>query len=430
MTANGSRTRVIAALASLSLLQAGPAAAGGDWPQWRGPARDGVAPGFVAPATWPDKLAKVWSQTVGEGHSNPVVKGDKVFIHSRQADNEVVQALRLSDGGTIWSTSWPVPYEMHPAAKGHGKGPKSTPALDGASLFTLGISGALVSLDANTGKILWRREFGSEFKQTAPEFGTATSPLVEQGMVVAFVGGLHDGSLSAFDAKTGETRWSLKGEGPGYASPILAEIGGKKQFVTQSDSSIIGVEAATGKLLWKLPLKTAYNENVVTPLMAGDLMIVSAVEYGLRAFRFETQGGVITPKEVWNKPESSLYMSSPVLAGGRLFGFSDRKSGHLFALDPKTGDIIWAGDGRLGENAALISAGDVVLALIDSSELLVLKAGAGAFTPLARYTMADSPTWAHPVPVGDGILIKDRTNLSLWTWRPQKPGNTASPSSY
>ena len=419
---------ILCASATLAASAGGPAT--GDWPQWRGPARDGVAAGFVAPKSWPATLTRVWSVTVGEGHSNPVVSGDRVFLHSREGDKEVVRCLRLSDGGAAWTESWPIAYEMHPAATEHGKGPKSTPALAGGTLYTLGITGVLSALDADSGRTIWRKEFAGQFPATAPQYGTATSPLVDHGLVIAYVGGFHDGSLTAFDAKTGEPRWSLKGEGPGYASPIVAELGGVRQIVTQSDQSIIGVDPATGKLLWKLPLVTPYDQNAVTPLVVGDLLIVSGIEYGLRAYRPEKGGdaktAVLTPREVWNKPEVSLYMSSPVVAEGRLFGFSHRKSGHLFCLEPKTGRVVWTGAGHEGSNMALVSAGDVVLALNDASELFVLAAGAPGFAPVARYSVADSPTWAHPVPVSGGILIKDKTRLSLWSWEAKNTGPASS----
>ncbi|HZI94796.1 MAG TPA: PQQ-binding-like beta-propeller repeat protein, partial [Patescibacteria group bacterium] len=397
-----------------------------DWPQWRGPHRDGVATDAHGPEVWPSKLTKVWSVPVGEGHSNPVVAGERIYLHSREADQEVVRALRLSDGGAEWKESWPVAYEMHPAAQAHGKGPRSTPVISSGTLYTLGVTGSINAIDLANGKTRWRRDFTGEFKTTSPAFGTSSSPLVDRGLVIAYVGGDHDGALVALDEKSGQTRWSYKADGPGYASPIVADLAGSRQIITQSEQSIVGVAAETGRELWKLPLTTPYEQNVVTPLLFEDLVIVSGLEYGLRAYRLERKDNTLTPREVWNRPEVSLYMSSPVIDAGRLFGFSHMRKGHFFCLDPKTGRILWQTTGREGENVALVALGDAVLALNDAAELVVIPAGGATFAPLARYTVADSPTWSHPVPTAGGLLIKDRQNLTLWSWLPKNIGPAGS----
>jgi outer membrane protein assembly factor BamB len=387
-----------------------------DWPQWRGPQRDGVAEAEATPATWPETLKKSWSVPVGEGHASPVVRGDRVWVHAREGEREVVTARKLADGSVLWSQQWDVAYEMHPAAAGHGKGPKSTPVLHDGTLYTLGIQGVLTALDAATGTVRWKHEMSSRFKATSPKFGVAASPAVDRNLVFAPFGGHHDGTLAALDVKTGAPRWSLDGDGPGYASPVVAELAGIRQVITQTDQRIVGVAVQDGRLLWSLPLSTPYDQNAVTPLVLADRLIVSGLEHGLRAYTFERSGDRITPRETWNRPEASLYMSSPVTVAGRLFGFSHRKRGQLVCVDPKSGDMVWSGPDSLGDNAALVAAGNAVLALTDGAELIVMKADAPAFTQLARYKVADSPTWAHPVPAGGGVLVKDKTHLILWTW--------------
>jgi len=208
----------------LVLVVAGSAAHAFDWPQWRGPARDGVAQSAAAPAAWPAALTKAWSVPVGEGHASPIVQGDRAWVHAREGDKEVVTARKLSDGSVLWTQSWDVPYEMHPAATGHGKGPKSTPVLHDGTLFTLGIHGTLTALDAATGTIRWRREMSSRFKVTSPKFGVSASPAVDGELLFAPFGGHHAGTLAALDLKTGEPRWGLDGDGPGYASPVVADL--------------------------------------------------------------------------------------------------------------------------------------------------------------------------------------------------------------
>lgn len=183
-----------------------------EWPQWRGPNRDGVVASFTAPKVWPEKLKTIWKVQAGIGHSSPVVVGRRVYLHSRQEENEVVSCFDLDTGKQLWRDSYPTPYMMNPAAVTHGKGPKSTPVVYNNKLYTLGISGILSCYDDTTGKLRWRREFSNTTKGTSPLFGTAMSPIVDRGLLIAHVGGHDSGALTAFDANTGELRWSWTGD--------------------------------------------------------------------------------------------------------------------------------------------------------------------------------------------------------------------------
>jgi len=152
-----------------------------DWPQWRGPNRDGHVAGFVSPEAWPEKLTRQWKAEVGEGHASPVVVGDRVFVFGRQGEEEIVRAMSLADGREVWSQSYSAPYTMRSDAAPHGKGPKSTPVVSGGRLVTLGISGVLTCWDTRSGKLLWQHEFSNDFKRTWPLYGTAMSPVAERG---------------------------------------------------------------------------------------------------------------------------------------------------------------------------------------------------------------------------------------------------------
>src|SRR5262245_34499820 len=160
-----------------------------DWPQWRGANRDGVIAGFAAPKTWPDQLKSKWKVTVGVGHSTPLVIGKRVYLHSRQGEKEVVAAYDLDTGKSLWQDSYAVEYTMNSAATGHGNGPKSTPAFNDGKLYTLGITGVLSCYEATQGKLLWRKESFALFKAKAPLYGTSTSPIIDQGLVYAYLGG-------------------------------------------------------------------------------------------------------------------------------------------------------------------------------------------------------------------------------------------------
>jgi outer membrane protein assembly factor BamB len=399
----------------LALAPAPPAAspaAVSDWPQWRGPHRDGRARDFTAPQTWPKALREQWRVTVGVGHSSPLLVADRIYVFARVADEEVLLALDAASGKELWRSAQKVAYEMNPAARDHGKGPKSTPVFNNNRIYTLGISGHLSCHDARTGKVKWRKDFAGQYPNTSPLYGTAMSPVVENNLLIAHVGGQDKGALTAFDAETGKVVWSYEQDGPAYSSPIVAELAGARQVLTFTQKELIGLEAATGKLLWKLPAKSSYDTNSVTPVVYKDTVIFSAEGQGITAIRPARRGAVITAEVVWNNKENELYMNSPVLEGNLLFGMSARRKGQFFSIDAETGKTLWQSPGRMGENAAIINAGKVLLFLTNDANLIVVPASAKEYAPLVQYTVAPSPTWAHPVVAGNRILVKDETTLA------------------
>jgi len=379
-----------------------------DWPQWRGPHRDGVAIGFAEPKAWPEKLTLKWKVNVGEGHSSPVVADGRIYVHTRQGDREVVTALSPESGQTIWQENYDAPYKMNPAAVSHGKGVKSTPVVADGRIITFGINGTLSCFDASTGKPQWRKEFGS------PDFGVATSPMVDRGLAIVYVGGNTQGALTAFDAATGAEKWSWKGDGPAYASPIVVELAGTRQVVTESRHNIVGVAAATGELLWQIPFKTAFAQNIVTPALYRDILIFAGTGNPVMGVKVLKKGGQWTTETVWQNEDFSMYLSSPVVSGDLLFGFTERKRGQFFCLRPADGATLWSSDGRQADNAAVVAASSVWLILTPDGNLTVARQSGKAFEPLRKYSVADSATWAHPVVAGRCILIKDATHLALW----------------
>ena len=400
-------------IAGLSL--AVQAAAADNWSQWRGANRDGVALEVSPRKVWPSELEKKWQIEVGIGHSSPVVQGDKVvFSFARQGEQEVVRAISLAEGKELWRKSYPAPYEVSPPAAGHGKGPKSTPVLADGRLFTLGISGVLSCWDAESGDLKWRKEFSKQFKHTSPLYGTAMSPLVDHGRLIVHVGGHDSGALLALDVADGEVAWSWDGDGPAYASPIVAELAGTRQVITQTQNATVGVAADNGALLWKIPFKTEFDQNSVTPVVYEQSIICSGYNRGIERFRIEKEGDEWLTDNIWGNKEVSLYMSSPVTSGERLFGFSHRQKGQLFAIDITTGRTLWTSDGRLGDNAALVRTGDVLWALTTQAELILFRDSAKGFEPLARYKVADTPTWAHPVIAPGSVIVKDEKKLTKW----------------
>jgi outer membrane protein assembly factor BamB len=350
-----------------------------------------------------------------------------VFLFSRENDSEVAHALDLQGGRLLWRQGYRAPYDVYPGAASYGSGPKSTPVVSDGRLFTLGISGILSAFDAANGRILWQKDFTGRFPSTAPPFGTSMSPLMAGGLLLVHAGGHDGGALIAFDPATGEEKWSLAGDGPSYSSPILTKLLDQEQIVIQVHRRILGVDPAAGRVLWSLPFVTPCDQNVVTPLRVGDRLLVSSLDKGTLAIELTRAGSEWTPRIAWHTTEVSMYMSSPVLAGGQVLGLSHRKKGQYFALDADTGKVRWTSDGSQGENAAFVVVGDSVLVLQGDGTLLVLPRDATSFAPARTYRVAESANYAHAVPTASGLLIKDETGLSLFAIPSTRAANGASP---
>ena len=381
-----------------------------DWPQWRGPGRDGAA-AFSAPAAWPATLTKRWEVSVGAGHSSPVIAGDRIVIHARQNDREITRAIELKSGKELWRNEYAAPYTVNPAASAHGPGPKSTPVVANGRVFTFGISGILSAHDLASGKLLWR----TDAPPAPPEFGTALSPIVDTGVVIVHLGAKDQGALTAFDAASGKPRWRWSGDGPAYASPVIAQIGDTRQLVTQSENAVIGVDVAKGTLLWRIPFKTAFDQNSITPVVTKDLVIYSGLDSGTTAVRIVRKGTTWAAEPVWKNEGVAMYMSSPVIVGNTLYGLSHRNRGQFFAIDIATGKTLWTTPGREGENASIIAAGQTLLLSTTNAELIVAKANAAKFEELKRYRTAESAVWAHPAVTGNLIVVKDVDKLICWS---------------
>lgn len=388
------------------------------WSQWRGPARDGVASSFTVPASWPAQLTRRWQVAAGLGHASPVISGNRVVVHSRLGNREVVTAFDLQSGKQLWQDGVDAPYTMNQAAKGHGPGPKSTPAIADGRVFTLGISGIFSAHDVATGKLLWRKNA----PPAPPEFGTAASPVVDGSSVIVHLGGPSTGlrasagagALTAMDVATGTVKWRWTGDGPGYASPIIATLSGTRQVITQSQNKLVSVDAGTGQLLWDVVLKTPYEQNSVTPMILGDLVLYAGLENPTIALRVVKTGARWTTAPAWRNDDVAMYMSSPAVSGPAVYGLSTKNRGQFFAIDSASGKTLWLTRGREAENASIVRAGEYLLMGTTDSELIVARANAARFEEVKRYTVADSAMWAHPAFAGRTIIVKDVDKLIAW----------------
>jgi outer membrane protein assembly factor BamB len=356
---------------------------------------------------------------VGAGHASPVIADGRVFVHARSGEQEVVAAFDAVSGRQQWRDAYDAPYRVNPAAAAHGPGPRSTPAVAGGRLVTLGISGILSCYDATSGTLHWRRRpVASE-----PLYGTAMSPLVDGRSVIVHLGGTESGALMALDLDTGKPRWQWTGGAPAYASPVIATLSQVRQIVTHSRTHLVGVSAVGGQLLWSVPFATDYDQNAVTPVVAQDLVIYSGLARGTHAVRPVLRGGSWLVERGWSNEDVSMYMSSPIVSESTLFGLSHRNRGQFFAVDVRSGRTLWTTRGREADNAGLVSARGVVLALTTNAELIVSSPSTAAFNEIARYDVADTPTWAHPALAGSQIIVRDADSIAAWRvdQRPARP---------
>lgn len=382
------------------------------WPQWRGSDRTATVRAGQLPSAWPAAFNRAWAVTVGEGYSSPVVGGGRVFIHSRKDPQEVVTAIDVQTGAVKWQHSYASAINKNQYAVKMGKGPNATPLLDGGRLFTFGASGQVHAFDAASGKVLWSKDFSARVDTSKLFCGTAASPIIANGAVIIQVGSdVHGGVVTALDPSNGAVKWEWKGDGPGYASPILIDVAGARHLVTLTNRSILGLDAATGRELWTVPFPDEWHENIVSPVWTGAELIVSGIRQGTRAFKLAQTGGAWTATELWKNADVTMYMSSPVTGDGLLYGLSYKRKGQFVALDVKTGALKWASEGREGETASILLGPRHVLFFTNVGALVVASRTPNAFTEEKRYDLSDNETWTTPVFMGNAILVRDATSL-------------------
>jgi len=417
----GMKATFIALLAfsfCLPLIAADNSAAKGNyWPGWLGPERDGWVKGFQPPKKWPAKLKRVWQLRVGTGYGTPVVVGDKVYQHARQDEEEVVWSIDLKTGKKVWRSSHNTSFKMGGGGEKHGKGPKSNPIYSDGRLFVMSITGNLSSWDAASGKLIWRKDYNSRFKPSYPKWGMCNSPVVDGNRVITHFGNVEKGVLVALDVKTGKEIWTQGEDGPCYSSPLLVEHEGVRQVIEWNHRALVGVESKSGKLLWEFPFPhIGTNQNMPTPSFAKGRILLGGENRGLHGIEPKLENGKWTVKAYWSHRKVALDMSSAVVNEGRLFGLSHLSRSRYFCADSHTGEVLWQGPERAGENATFLAFPGHVMALANHGELQVLAAKPDVYKKVASWKVSDNRTWAAPVLLGEGILIKDHEHLTYWSF--------------
>ncbi|MEE2638256.1 MAG: PQQ-binding-like beta-propeller repeat protein [Acidobacteriota bacterium] len=382
-----------------------------EWPGWRGPTRDGTVPASDVPA-WSSRLVPRWTVDVGGGRSSPIVSDGRVFVHSRRAGHEVVTALALATGERLWQTDYPAPFTQNTIVPAGFMGPFATPLASAGRLFTVGVTGVLSSWDVNTGKLLWRHDYSDDTRTSDLFGGTAASPLLEVGALIVQVGSdVSGGRILSLDPATGDQHWAWEGPGPAYASPVVANIEGRRQIIAFTHRSLMGLDVATGSALWSTPFEDEWIENIATPIWTGRHVVVSGPRLGTHAFTIRRDADEWRVDQGWTNREVTMYMTSPVLAEGTIYGHSTKRGGQFVALNAATGAVVWASEGRAGDFATALLAGERLVLLTGEAELIVAATDTDVFRIEHVFEVANGATWAMPVPLQDGLIIRTDDTL-------------------
>jgi outer membrane protein assembly factor BamB len=382
-----------------------------EWPQWRGINRDSKVTGFKAPATWPAQLKQEWKVTVGFGDATPVLSGNKLYLNTRQADQEVVLCLDAATGKEIWKNSYPSTSVTGPSASQH-PGPRGTPAISNGKIVTFGAAGILSCFDAATGKLVWRKENPSN---AYPAFFTGTSPIIADGMCILHTGKKEDGQVVACDLNSGNEKWKWSGEGPSYSSPSVMTFEGKKLLIIITEKNIMALGLTDGKLLWQLatPVQQRFY-NCVSPYIDGQTIYFTGQGTGMKAIKVEKSGNEYITKELWNNAEVGAKWNTPILKDGFLYGFTDQK--RIYCLNAATGQTAWIDNAVNSDFSTIVDCGSVIIGLTSTDNLIVLTPDGKEYSELVKYKVSDTPIYGYPVISGNSIYIKDAETLMRFSF--------------
>lgn len=404
----------IRSTALLTLVLALPAVAA-DWPQWRGPDRSGHA-STTAPASLPKELQPLWRVRAGGGHSSPVVAGGKVIYLDENGSREIAHCLDLATGKELWQADYADRFEDE-----WGAGPRATPTIDGDRLYVQSCNGEFRCLSLADGKVLWgasfERDFGVKFLGNKANEGTATrrgnngSGVIDGRRLVLPVGGRQGASLVCFDKFTGKVLWKAGDDEAAYSSLMTGTLAGVPQVVAFTAEALLGAELATGKILWRVPLKTAAKRHAASPVLSGDQVMVNSHTFGLLSFKIVKDGATFSAVPAWANKDLKINLATPVLVAGHLYG--QGASRDYVCVEAATGVVKWkqAGFG-LGKKdyASTIAAGGKLLVLTEDGQLLLLAANPEKYTELGRLQVCGN-TWSHPALAGGKLLVRDAREL-------------------
>ncbi len=372
-----------------------------DWPQFLGPQRNGVYTGPPLATKWPaGGPRKVWQKSIGTGFAGPVVAGTRLVLFHRIGAEEVVDAFDARTGAPGWHYAYKTSYRDD---FGFDEGPRAVPVVARNRVYTFGAEGQLHAIDLETGKRSWSVDTAQRFRVRKGFFGAAGSPLVEDGRVIANIGGADNAGIVAFNADTGAVLWTATNHEASYSSPVGATIGGKRAVVFFTRQGLVALDQATGSVrfqkMWRS--RSASSVNAATPLVVGDLIFVSAT--------YETGAALLRVKDnalsdVWSSDEAmSNHYATSVVHNGYLYGFHGRQEFNpsFRAVELSTGKVRWSEDKFHAGTVTL--AGDTLVILRETGELILADASPQGFRPIARAQIVPPTLRAHPA-LADGFL--------------------------
>jgi outer membrane protein assembly factor BamB len=402
-------------------------AARADWPQWRGPNRDGHALGARLPAQWPAQAPKpAWKVHVGQGYAGAAVARGRVFIIGRDDEKKEEHAycFDLAGGKQLWEFGYPAPFVApDPTA---GRGPNANPTVDGDRVYFFGLSGMLTCADVVTGKVLWRHDCLKEYwgvKTTDdgddawfPPCGASASPLVDGNTVIVPVGGPKAGAVTGFDRATGKLLWKALDDRSSYASPLIASPGGVKQVVAFTGTRMVGLRHSDRELLWDEPFKTRYEQTIISPVVWKDRVVIGGEAKPTLCVELTRDGNRVKKKLAWKSDDLKLYTATPILVGDHLIGY-DHRTKRLACLSMATGETAWTSPNLNTKHLSLVAAGNTLLVLTAEGELHAARVSEKGYEPLAKWKAADRGTWAHLSVTDNRLLVKGPTPLLCYELR-------------
>jgi len=392
---------------SFAIVIAG-AAAGGQWPQFRGPARTGVSAETGLLQQWPaGGPPLVWSVTgLGKGYGTVAVAGDRLYVQGTQGNSSTVFALNRADGARIWARALGRTLDQD-----KGGGPRGTPTVDGDVLFALSEAGDLACLRLSDGSVVWTRNILTDFGGRNPQWLISESPLVDGPNVIVTPGGRNAG-LAALDKKTGKTVWTTTGlsDPAAYSSAILADVQGVRTIMTLTSQAAVGVRASDGTLMWRSTKAANDTANITTPVFFNDrVFVTSAYNTGAALLKLRVVGGEVKADEVYFTRDMMNHHGGVVLANGYLYGFSNAI---LTCLEAETGKVMWKN--RSVGKGSLTYADGRLYVLGEGNTVGLVDASPEGYVERGRFPIADQgwPSWAHPVVAAGRLYLRNQGVLA------------------
>jgi outer membrane protein assembly factor BamB len=382
-----------------------------DWPQWRGPNRDGISKETGLLKQWPAEGPPLaWKATgAGRGYSSFAIANGKLYTMGLRGDREFVVAFDVATGKEVWATPHGSAFRND-----RGDGPRGTPTIDGDRIYALGGNGDLSALDTRTGKIVWSKNILREFGGSNITWGISESPLVLGNKVLVNAGG-HDASIVALNKANGSVIWKSQSDEAGYSSAIPVDINGVTQVVFFTAQRAVGLDSKDGRLLWEYGRPANRTANAATPIARANRIFISS-DYG-------TGGGVVEIKpdnkaqEVYFTRDMKNHHSSSVLIGDYLYGFS---SSILTAMKFDTGELAWR-DRSVGKGSLVYADGNLYL-LSENGVVGLVEATPTGYKEKGRFRIQQDslPTWAHPVVAGGMLYLRDQDTIYAYDVREKK----------